>query len=529
MNVSFLSKGALRRAGAAALLLTLAAPAALAQEFKLAMSSPPTSMDPHFYYLTPNVNVSAHIFETLVTMDPDMHIVPGLAESWSLVNNLTWEFKLRKGVKFHDGSELTAEDVAWTIDRPATIVGSPGKFDIFTRAIINKRIIDPYTIRFTTREPYPLMLADMATVFIVSKKATMGVASDDFASGKGMVGTGPFKFVKFLRDDRLELERNDAYWGKKAAWSQVTLRFIPNGATRVAALLAGDVQAIENVPTPDLARIRADASLGLYAKVSQRLIFLELDGVRDNSPFVTDKDGKPLAKNPMKDLRVRQAMSMAINREAIKDRVMEGLSAPTANLVAPALGGFNPALTIVKYDPEGAKKLLAQAGYPNGFGLTIHTPNNRYVNDEKIAQTVAQMFARVGIATKVEGSPMAVFATHVAKHEYSINLFGWGAGTGDSSSPLRSLLACESAERGFGGFNHQRYCNPKMDELLVKALGTVDDSARVKLLQDAAALGLNDVGIIPLHQQVTTWAARKGYAYTPRTDERTMAYAFTKQ
>jgi peptide/nickel transport system substrate-binding protein len=208
---------------------------------------------------------------------------------------------------------------------------------------------------------------------------------------------------------------------------------------------------------------------------------------------------------------------------------MEGLSEPTGNLVPPALGGFNPALKIVKYDPEGAKKLLAQAGYPNGFGLTIHTPNNRYVNDEKIAQTVAQMFARVGIMTKVEGSPMAVFATHAARHEFSMNLFGWGGGTGDSSSPLRSLLACENAEAGFGGFNHERYCNPKMDEMLVMALRTVDDKARVKLLQDAAALGLNDVGIIPLHQQVATWATRKGYAYTARTDERTMAYAFSKQ
>jgi peptide/nickel transport system substrate-binding protein len=528
MNVSFLSKSAMRSAGAGALLLVLLAPAALAQEFKLAMSSPPTSLDPHFYNANSNSMVARHIFESLVTKDPDMRVVPGLAESWTLVNNLTWEFKLRKGAKFHDGSEMTAEDVAWSLDRPATIVGSPSKFDVYTRAIINKKIVDPYTIRFTTREPYPLLPADLTSVLIVSKKASAGVASEDYASGKGMIGTGPFKFVKFLRDDRLELERNEAYWGPKPAWSKVTLRFIPNGATRVAALLSGDVEAIENVPTPDLPRIRADASITVFSKVSQRLIYLSLDQVRDNSPFVTDRDGKPFARNPLKDLRVRQAMSMAINREAIRERVMEGLAEPTANLVAPILPGFNPALKVVKYDPEGAKKLLAQAGYPNGFGLTLHTPNNRYINDEKITQTIAQMFARVGIASKVEASPNAVFSVHAAKHEYSIFLFGMGATTGDSSFTLRAVLACENSERGYGTFNFSRYCNPKMDDVIVKAMATVDNAARANLLQEAAALSLNDVAIIPLHQQVTTWATRKGIGYTGRIDEQTLAHAFTK-
>jgi peptide/nickel transport system substrate-binding protein len=519
----------LRTLSALALATAFLVPSAHAQEFKLAMSSPPTSLDPHFYNLTPNVNVARHMFETLVTPDADSHPVPGLAASWSLVNSLTWEFKLRKGVKFHDGSELTAEDVAWSMDRPATIVGSPGKFDSATRAIINKKIIDPYTIRFTTREPYPLMLNDMMTIQIVSKKATAGLTSDDFNSGKGMVGTGPFKFVKFLRDDRLELERFDGYWGPKPAWSHVTLRFIPNGATRVAALLSGDVNAIENVPTPDLARVRADSSINFVSKISQRLIFLAVDSVRAKSPWVTDKDGKMLDKNPLRDLRVRQALSMAINRDAIKDRVMEGLSEPTNNLVPPVLFGHNPALKVTRYDPEGAKKLLAQAGYPNGFGLTIHTPNNRYINDEKISQSVAQMFARVGVTTKVEGSPMAVFAAHGTKNEFSLYLFGWNATTGESSFPLRNLLACEDTTKGYGGFNWSKYCNPSIDALVGKAMNTIDDKARLPMLQEAAAIGLNDVGLIPLHNQVTTWAMKKGYKYQARLDEGTLAQAFSKQ
>ena len=514
---------------ALAALLAFAAPVASAQEFKLAMSSPPTSLDPHFYNLFPNLNVSDHVFETMVAMNPDSRVIPALAESWSLVNNLTWEFKLRKGVKFHDGSEMTAEDIAWSMERPSMIVGSPGKFDVYTKAIINKKIMDPYTIRFTTKEPYPLMLADLTSIYIVSKKLTTGLSSDDFSSGKGMVGTGPYKFAKFLRDDRLELDRNDAYWGKKPAWSKVTMRFIPNGATRLAALLAGDVQAIENVPTPDLAKVRSDASLALYSKVSHRLIYLYPDTKRDKSPFVTDKDGKPLDKNPMQDVRVRTALSMAINREAIRDRVMEGLSEPTNNLVPATLFGNNPALKVVKYDPEGAKKLLAAAGYPNGFGLTLHTPNNRYVNDEKIAQTIAQMFSRIGVLTKVEGLPMSVYSARGTKSEYSIGLLGWGAQTGEASSPLRALLACDNPAKGLGGFNWLKYCNPKMDDLLQKALNTVDDKARLSLLQEASAIAINDVGLIPIHQQVTTWATKKGIAYIPRTDERTHAYEFIQQ
>jgi peptide/nickel transport system substrate-binding protein len=511
------------------LCLAFLATSAHAQEFKLAMSSPPTSLDPHFYNLTPNVNVARHMFETLVVPDADSRPTPGLAESWSLVNNLTWEFKLRKGVKFHDGSELTAEDIVWSMDRPATIVGSPGKFDSATRAIINKKIMDPYTVRFTTREPYPLMLNDMMTVQIVSKKATQGLSSEDFSSGKGVVGTGPFKFVKFLRDDRLELERFEGYWGTKPAWKNVTLRFIPNGATRVAALLSGDVHALENVPTPDLARVKGDANITLTTKISQRLIFLAVDSVRQSSPWVTDKAGKPLAKNPMSDLRVRQALSMAINREAIKDRVMEGLSEPTNNLVPPVLFGHNPALKLTRYDVDAAKKLLAQAGYPDGFGLTIHTPNNRYINDEKITQTIAQMFARIGVTAKVEGMPMAVFAARGTKNEFSMYLFGWNATTGEASFPLRNLLACEDTTKGYGGFNWSKYCNPKLDALVNKAMTTVDDKARLPLLQDAAALGLNDVGLIPLHNQVTTWAMRKGIKYHARLDEGTLAQAFTKQ
>src|SRR5690606_34504196 len=232
-----------------------AAPVA-AQELRVGLSSPPNSMDPHFYNLAPNVNISEHIFEPLVRMNADSQIVPALAESWRLVDPLTWEFKIRGNAKFHDGSDVTAEDIVWSFDRVPTIVNSPGKFEVYTKSIVAKEVVDAKTLRFKTATPYPLMLSDLTSIFVISRKLTEGLSTDDFNAGKGMVGSGPFKFVRFARDDRVELARNDAYWGDKPAWEKVTLRFIAQPATRVAALLAKDVDAIENVPTADLKRVR---------------------------------------------------------------------------------------------------------------------------------------------------------------------------------------------------------------------------------------------------------------------------------
>ena len=523
-----LGRGVFGAVAAATLCATgVFAPSAVAQEFKVAMSSPPNSMDPHFYNLFSNINVSEHVFESLIKMDADSRIVPSLAASWRLVDNLTWEFKLQPNAKFHDGSDVTAEDVAYSIDRTSKIVNSPGKFDVYTKSIVSKVIVDPKTIQLKTASPYPLMLSDLTSIFIVSKKATEGLSSDDFSSGKGMIGSGPFRFVSFLRDDRVELIRNDAYWSTKPAWSKVTLRFIPQPATRVAALLAKDVDAIENVPTADLKRIRESKDLAFFSKVSHRVIYLNLDQ-RDKTAWATDKDGKVLDKNPLKDPRVRQALSVAINRDAIKDRIMEGLSEPTSNMVPATLFGHVPDLKPLKADTDGAKKLLAEAGYPNGFGLTLHGPNNRYVNDEPILQAIASMWTRAGVATKVAASPMADFSARVSinRKEFSAWLLGWGAQTGEVSSPLRALVACENAAKGFGTNNGASYCNPMMDALLEQGLSEVDDAKRLALFQEAVRIVIKDGAWIPIHQQVTTWAARSNIDYVPRTDERTYAHSF---
>jgi peptide/nickel transport system substrate-binding protein len=509
--------------------LALSINAGLAAELSIALGADVTSIDPHFHNLTPNNNVGGHIFEPLVTKDARGKLTPGLAESWRTVDDLTWEFRLRKGVKFHDGSEFSAADVAFTLDRVPTVPNSPSPFTTYSKQITEKVIVDPHTIRLKTAMPYPLMPNDMGTILIVSGKAAKGASTDDFNSGKAAIGTGPFKFVRWQKGDRIELARHDAYWGPKPAWDKVTFRIITSDPTRVAALMAGDVRAIDNVPTADLARVSKDPGLSLYRVVSHRVMYLHLDSSRDKSPFVTDKAGRPLERNPLKDVRVRRALSRAINRQALVDRVMEGAARPTGQLMPEGMFGYTPALKPEPYDPDGAKKLLAEAGYPNGFGLTLHGPNNRYVNDEQIAQAIAQMLTRVGVATRVETMPSSVYFSRANKLEFSLILVGWGSDTAEASSPLKALLATYSKEKGMGQANRGRYSNPKVDAALEQALATVDDARREKLLQQATEIAMTDLGIIPLYHQENLWATRKGVGYAPRADERTFAHEFRPQ
>ncbi|MDQ6916648.1 MAG: ABC transporter substrate-binding protein [Pseudomonadota bacterium] len=500
-----------------------AAPAAA--DLTIGIGADVTAIDPHYHNVTPNNNAAAHIFDYLVLRDERQKPIPGLAESWKTVDPLTWEFKLRRGVKFHDGSEFTAVDVVASIDRVPEVSNSPSPFTAYTKQIKEIVVVDPYTVRFKTAAPYPLMPTDMTQVAIISKAAAKAT-TEDFNNGRAAIGTGPYKLVRYVKGDRIELVRHDAYWGGKTPWEKVTLRLLPNDASRVAALLAGDVQAIEYVPTSDVARIRADKHLIVAKVIADRLIYLHMDSDRDQSPFVTDKAGRPLLKNPLKDSRVRKALSKAINRAAIVDKVMEGEAVASGQLLADGMFGTTKNLKVEPHDPEGAKKLLAEAGYPDGFGLTVHAPNNRYVNDSKIAQAVAQMLTRVGIATKVEAMPSATFFPQATELRFSFMVVGWSSGTGEASSTLKALLATYSKEKGFGTANRGRYSNPRVDALLEEALATVDDPKREAMLQRATELAINDTGIIPLHFQVNLWATRNGITYVPRTDENTLAHKF---
>ena len=509
--------------GCASLALSFAASGA---DLSVGLGADVTSIDPHFHNLTPNNNVGGHIFEPLVSKNQRGRLIPALAESWRAVDELTWEFKLRRGVKFHDGSEFTAADVAFSLDRVPAVPNSPSPFTTYSKQITEKIIVDPHTIRLKTATPYPLIPNDMGTILIVSSRAAKGAATEDFNSGKAAIGTGPFRFVRWQKGDRIELARHEAYWGAKSPWDKVTLRLITSDPARVAALLAGDVRAIENVPTADLAKVSKNAELAVYRIVSHRVMYLHLDSNRDKSPFVTDKSGRPLEKNPLRDARVRKAMSKAINRQALVERVMDGAAVATGQLMPEGMFGYTPALKPEPYDPDGARKLLAEAGYPDGFGITLHAPNNRYVNDEQVAQAIAQMLARVGIATKVDAMPASVYFSRGSKLEFSFLLVGWGSDTAEASSPLKALLATFNKEKGMGTANRGRYSNPKMDALLQQGLATVDDAQREKLLQQATEVAMADVGIITLYHQQNVWATRRGITYAPRADERTFAHEF---
>lgn len=496
--------------------------AASAADVTIGFSAEPSAMDPHYHNLGPNNAFSSNVYDALIIQDEQQRLTPGLAVSWKPISDLVWEFKLREGVKFHDGSDFNADDVIFTAERAPAVPNSPSSFGTYLKGKSFKKV-DDYTVHVTTEEPYPLMPVDLSNIQIVSSDITMDVTTAQFNDGTAMIGTGPYKFVEWVPSDRIVLAKNDGYWGTKANFDKVTMKPIKSNPTRVAALLSGDVDMIDNVPTADIENLKKNSDLTLAQGISNRVIYLHMDRFRDNSPYITGTNGK----NPLNDLRVRKAISMSINREAIVERVMEGVAIPAGQLLPPGFFGTSTKLKPMAYDPAQAKKLLAEAGFGDGFGMTIHGPNDRYINDAKIAQAIGQMLTRIGIKTQVETMPRNVYFRSASRGgpngepKYSFILVGWGSGTGEASSPLRSLIHTYDKDRGFGASNRGRYSNPEADKLIEEALATVDDDARAKLLAQATEIAIEDGGIIPLHYQVNTWATRKGLKYIPRTDERT--------
>jgi peptide/nickel transport system substrate-binding protein len=495
-----------------------------AKDVSIGLQAAITSMDPHYHNVGPNNSVLEHIFESLVGVDSNQKFVPELALSWKAKDDLTWEFKLRKNVRWHDGSPFTAEDVAFTIKRAPNVPNSPSSFATFTRSIADVKIVDPHTIIIKTSTPNVLLPSDLSAVKIVSKKFGEKATTEDYNSGKAAIGTGAYKFQEYVPNNRIVVKANYGYWGGEEPWDVVTFKMLTNPAARVAALLSGDVQMIETVPTADIAKLAKDTKYNLVDKISNRVIYVHLNQSTEGSPpFVTAKDGKPLEKNPFRDARVRRALSMAVNRDAIVSRVMEGKAQAASQLLPDIFFGTSKKLKPMKFDPEGAKKLLAEAGYPNGFAMTIHGPNNRYINDANIAQALAQMVTRIGIDTKVETMPSSVYFTRATKLEFGYMLLGWGTESGEQGSAMRSLLATFDTAKGMGVTNRGRYSNPAFDKVLSEALVTMDDKKREAMIIQAAEMVMNDVGLIPLHYEVSTWATTKGVRYTARTDQYTLA------
>ncbi|WP_243546939.1 ABC transporter substrate-binding protein [Pseudodesulfovibrio tunisiensis] len=493
-----------------------------ASTLTLGLKGEPTSLDPHFHNVSANNMQALYVFDKLIRQDNRQKLEPGLAESWTPVSDTVWEFKLRKGVTFHDGSPFTAKDVKFTLERIPQVPNSPSSFTGFVTAIKEIEIVDDHTIRFHTENPAPLLPRNLAAFPIVSKKNAEGRKTEDFNSGVACIGTGPYKLVKWDRGDKITYARNDNYWGDKSPWETIIIKPITNDGTRVAALMAGDVDLINFVPPADVKHLSKEENLHLSKSPSTRLIYLHLDSDRDDTPTVMGNNGEKI-RNPLKDSRVRKAISKAINRQAIAARIMDGLAVPASQMVPDGYEGTSTNLKPEPYDPKGAKALLAEAGYPEGFRITLHGPNDRYVNDADIAQAVAQMLTKIGIKTEVNTMPKSVYFGKASALEFSLMLVGWATDTGEQSNCLASLLHTYDKEKGFGASNRGRYSNPVLDQKLEEALVTVDPDKHNQLIIEATEIGINDTGIVPIHYQVNVWGMKKGLEYNGRTDGYTLS------
>ena len=509
---------------AAAAGIALLAGAVQAQTLRMGVGAQITSADPHFHNISPNNAFASMVFDNLIETDDRARTRPGLAESWRPVGEDVWEFRLRRGVTFHNGSDFTAEDVAFTLERIPQVVNSPGSFRTYTQAITGVEIVDPYTIRFRTNGPAPVLPNDIAMVPMLDRQTHQGATTEDFNAGRAAIGTGPYRMTMHRPGDRIELQRNDTYWGGRPQWQAIDYRMITNDAARTAAILAGDVDFIDQVPTTDVERLRRTPRVSLSEIDSMRFIYFALDHMRDGpTPFITDNDGRPLPQNPLKDVRVRRALSLALDRAAIVSRVMEGAATATVQVMPPGAFGYTPDLTVPAADVEAARRLLAEAGYPNGFRMTLHGPNDRYPNDARIAQAAGQMWTRIGVRTQVEVSPYATFIARASRQEFSVFLVSWGTSTGEPLAGLRSVAMTFNRDAGTGSVNRGRYSNPAFDTALRAASRELDDPRREALLFDATRILVRDQGIISTHLQKNIWAMRPGFAHTPRVDERTRA------
>lgn len=509
----------------AACLLTAAfaayAAPANAADVRIGVRTDVSSIDPHFHAYIPNRAISRHIFDSLTAVSPTGEIRPGLASSWKIVQDDVWEFTLRDAA-FHDGTQVTAEDVAFTFLRAPDVPNSPSSYRTFMKSIAAVEVIDPKTVRIRTKGPAPTLLIDIESIAILSKAAAEGKATSDFNSGKAAIGTGPYRFIEWQAGNRLILERNPAYWGPKEPWDRVTFRPISNDGARVAAMLSGDVDMIEGVPGVDRAKLAATPNLAIHEADAFRIIYLQMDSARDASPGLRDNAGNPLTRNPFKDPRVRQALSLAINREGLAERLLSGQAKPASQYVPNYVPGASPRLKPLPFDPERAKALLKEAGWADGFQVGLAGSNDRYPNDAQVAQAIGQMFARVGIKTDVQTMPASQLFSRGSKLEFSAILSGW-VGNGEPSSTLVSLMATYDPAKGMGASNRGRWSNPAYDAALGAALTTMDEPKRLALYAQAAEIAIADMGMIPVYFTINTWATRRDLTYVARGDETSLA------
>lgn len=509
----------------------LATTAARADDLTVALSAPPSSVDPHFHEVTPNNMLARHIYSALVSTDPKLQIQPGLATSWTLLDDRTWKFTLRQGVKFHSGAPFTANDVVYSLCDGLHSRGSTASFENVPKGLESVEVPDDHTVILRTKEPNPVLLPQLSGFAILSAttagagKVAFGAADQchltvhptvaDFDSGKMSDGTGPYRLEKYVPGDTIVLRGNPDYFGRKPRWDRVTMKVVSASGPRLAGLMAGDYALIEDPAATDLPTLKRHGGLAWSITPSARIMFLQPDIGRAQSPGVSDAGGK----NPLQDPRVREAISLAIDRQAIVARIMDGAAQVADQYLPAGLFGALDHPPPRPYDPARARKLLAEAGYPNGFTLTLSATNNRYINDAQVAQAVAQFLSRIGIRTRVDAMPLTLFFPRRAKHDFSLSLGGWGSSTGEASSLLRFFVVSPHKELGIGGSNYGFYASAAFDAPFLKAIGDMNDDSRRAELQQATSVALHDNALIPLYWETSIWAYKDKYAYTGRMDQ----------
>ncbi len=500
----------------------------LAQTLTIGVRGGPDSIDPHFTATGTHAEALKHIFDTLTWSGDGLEVQPRLAESWKALDATTWEFKLRKGVKFHDGSDFTADDVKFSIER-IPIVAGPNPTTIYVRRVKETKIVDAHTIHIITDGPAPVLPNDFIRLFIVSSKAAKGLtkesANEAFNSGKAAAGTGPYKYVSWTPKGDLVMDRFDGYWGPKEPWGRHVRKEIPNDAARVAQLKAGQLDLITRVPATDVASLKQDPKLAVQTIGTVYVFNIELD-MRDATPAgqVSAKDGTALPKNPLQDARVREALDLAIDRKTLASIAMEDLGTPVNQLVTPSIFGYNKALPERKYDVVAAKKLMADAGYPNGFKVQFSFTQDRLPGDRQVGTSIAQMLAQIGIDAAVNAQPAAVFFPARTRGDYSMSMSGWGTLTGEAHYTLSSIAHSNDKEKKMGAFNVHAYKSAEMDKLLQDAAVEMDEGKRRGLLEAANALVLKDRPRLPIVSVGSAWAMQKDKVkITARVDEDTLA------
>lgn len=520
---------------AGALALASFAGQASAVTFKFAFQGDLKSLDPYSLNETFTHGVLGNVYEGLTKRGKDLKIIPGLATSWEVVEPTRWRFHLRKGVKFQDGSPFTADDVVFSADRAR----GPSS-DVKTRLPADAKVVkvDDYTVDFVLSGANPILNAEWDTWYIMSKKwcEEHNSMTAQPQAGQQMSyaalhanGTGPFIITEHQAGVRTLFKRNPNWWGKpENNFDDVIFTTISNDATRVAALLSGDVDWADPIPLQDIPRVNASGVAKVLQGPELRTIFLGFDQYRPELKYSNVK-----GKNPFKDVRVREAFYLGIDENAIKDKVMRGAATPSALMISPLLFDLSNDFKRPAYDPEKAKKLLADAGYPNGFGVTMDCPNDRYVNDEAICQAIVAMLARINIKIDLLAQPKAKYFAKVlvsGHYDTSFYLLGWTPGSFDSWNILANMYRCRD-EKGVGGNNNLgNYCNPKVEELTKAVLVEGDKAKRDQLIKQAYEIGqVQDWAYVPLHQQALAWGVSNHVKVVQRPDNQILFYWFRKE